>query len=181
MVGEGLGAGAEDEQEAVLEHEADADGGDERRHSRTAPERLIGQTLDGHTQHRADCGGGGNDSPDRQTAGLEEEQRHIGTHHNDIPMGKVDHFGNAVHHRISDGYQRIHAADLYAVDQLLCKVHSCSPLSKTPGDGSCSPVPAVSFCFLNQFPESQAAASSEASSLTGSSAGASSAPFSTRA
>lgn len=52
-LGKGLGLEPEDEQEAILEHEADADGGNERRHSRTAPERLIGQTLDGHAQHRS--------------------------------------------------------------------------------------------------------------------------------
>ena len=141
--GKGLGLEAEDEQEAVLQHQADTDGGDERRHSGAAPERLIGQPLNAHAQQCADCGGGCNHTPGRQAAALEEEQCHIRAHHDDVPVGKVDHFGNAVHHRIPDGHQRIHAADLYAIDQLLYKVHSCSPLSKTPGDGSISPVPAV--------------------------------------
>ena len=47
----------------------------------------------------------------------------IGTDHNHIAMGKVQHLGNPVHHCISQSNDRIYAAKANTVDQIRNKTH----------------------------------------------------------
>ena len=43
----------------------------------------------------------------------------IGTHHNHITVGKVQHLGNAINHGIAQGDNGIHSTDTDTVDGIL--------------------------------------------------------------
>ena len=57
---------------------------------------------------------------------------YIGTHHDDVAMGEVEHFGNSVHHSIPQGNDGVDAPHADAVDQVGQKFHTRSHLSLFP-------------------------------------------------
>ena len=116
----GIGArgGLPDEKRGVLEEIAHADGGDEHRKARRGAQGLVGKALDddaedgahdnGH-QHRDDAG----------KAQIEHRaERYVTADHDDVAVGKVQHLGNAVDHRIAEGDDGVHAAEADAADEI---------------------------------------------------------------
>ena len=116
----GIGArgGLPDEQRGVLEEIAHADGGDQDRKARRGAQGLVGKALDddaedgahdnGH-QHRDDAG----------KAQIEHRaEGNVAADHDDVAVGKVQHLGNAVDHRIAEGDDGVHAAEADAADEI---------------------------------------------------------------
>lgn len=113
--GEGLGIGGPEQQSAVLEEIAHADSGDEHGQGGRLAQRLIGQPFDDHAQdgahyHGQQHAGQSRDHGAGQRALLKAagqaahgEKTDICPHHNDVSVGKVQHFGNTVDHRIAQG------------------------------------------------------------------------------
>ena len=126
-VGHRLVAGALKELDIVLQQNRHADGGDERRQSRRAPQRPIGHALHGPAVDRGDDHGedqnqqeGERHPGDAEDAeNQESDQRVEGADHVDVAMGEVDHADDAVDHRIADGDKAVDGAERDSVDQLL--------------------------------------------------------------
>ncbi len=103
-------------------------------------QRLIGQPFDDHAQdgahyHGQQHAGQSRDHGAGQRALLKAagqaahgEKTDICPHHNDVSVGKVQHFGNTVDHRIAQGNDGVHAAQTDAVDEIVENTQDQSPL-----------------------------------------------------
>ena len=80
---------------------------------------LVGQTLDDHAQHGAYRHGQQYPHDGGQAEGAGGEETDICAHHDDVAVGKVEHFGDAVDHGIAQGDDGVDAAQADAVDQII--------------------------------------------------------------
>ena len=109
-IGERLGVGCPDEKCCILQKIGHTDRRDEYRQRRCGTKRLIRQLLDHDSQKRTysdrkkSCR---NRRPSPVSTGTKS---HISANHDNITMSKVQHLGNAVHHGIAQGNDRIHAS-----------------------------------------------------------------------
>ena len=118
----------EGEQHEVLKKVADSDRGDEHRKGGGAAKRAVCDLLDGHAEHGAD-----NYCKQNRYSRMQTERGRCGkcddaAHHNDISVGEVQHFCDAVYHCISKGNKRIHTAEAYSVYKCGYKAHFPYPL-----------------------------------------------------
>ena len=122
--GEALGVARPQKLRHLLQKIAHADGRDQHGQARGFAQRPVGDRFDHHAQHRAH-GHREHDGQQRVPAkAAEGEKDQIAADHDDIAVGKVQHFGNAVYHRIPQGDQRIDAAQADAADQIGQKLHA---------------------------------------------------------
>ena len=140
------GVSAEQDLSRVLQKVAHADGGDQHRQASSLAQWPVGQSLDDHAQHcayrhgnqhrhqrRSSSGKGRGGIPQQAASGKGRNIKgYIGTHHDDVAMGEVEHFGNSVHHSIPQGNDGVDAPHADAVDQVGQKFHTRSHLSLFP-------------------------------------------------
>ena len=101
-----------------MQEVAHADGGDKHCEAGRRAQRLIGQTLDHNAEHRTD--------DDREQDGYDVGQsqiehrakRDVAADHDDVAVGEVQHFGDAVDHRVAERDDGVHAAEADAADEV---------------------------------------------------------------
>ena len=120
---ETLRVGGPDQQRRILEEVGNADGGDQNGERRGRTQRLVGQSFDRHAEHRADNDREHDTHPCRPAEIGRRAEAHIAAYHDDIAVGKVQHFRNAVNHRIAQCDDRVDAAQTDAADQMVQKAH----------------------------------------------------------
>ena len=113
-----LRRGAPDQQRAVLEEVAHADGRNQHGERRRFPQRLIGQPLDDNAQRGAHRHRQHNGNQLRQTEVLHGAEGDIRADHDDVAVGEVQHFGNAVNHRIAERDDGVDASQTDSVNQV---------------------------------------------------------------
>ena len=115
---EGFRRRAPDEQRQVLQQIAHADGRNEHGEAGRLPQRLIGHAFDGNAQQRANH----HRRADCRQRGQAQRRHHyksnVAAHHDDVAMREIQHTGNAVHHRIAQGNDRINTAQADAVHKV---------------------------------------------------------------
>lgn len=117
--GKHLGIGAPQQQGGVLQEIADANGGDEHRQGGRLTQGLVGQSFDDdaqdgtyhHSQQYAHHRG--------QIKAAGGKEGHIGAHHDDVAVGKVQHLCDAVHHGVAQGDDGVDAAQADTGDQII--------------------------------------------------------------
>ena len=116
--GKHLVVGAPQQLGSILKEVADADGGDEHRQGGGLPEGLIGQPLN-HNAQGGTHGHGQNDAQQRgQLVGRDGKKTDVRTHHDNIAVGEVEHFGNAVNHGVAQSNDGVHTAQTDTVNQV---------------------------------------------------------------
>ena len=105
-----LRRGTPDEQRAVLEEVAHADGGDQHGQRRRLAQRLIGQALDDNAQRGTRDHRKHNGDERGQAEVLHGAEGDIRADHDDVAMRKVEHFSDAVHHRITQRDDGVNAS-----------------------------------------------------------------------
>ena len=118
-----LGAGGPDELGGVLQEIADANGRDQHRQAGGSPQRLIGQSLDEHAQHGTYRHSRQDGDHHRQPQVIGDAEGNVSAHHDDVAVGEVQHFGNAINHGVAQGDDGIDAAQADPVDQEIEKCH----------------------------------------------------------
>ena len=108
--GKVLGAGGPNQLGGVLQEVADADGRDQHRQAGSAPQGLIGQSLNQDAQQRAHHHSRQNGHKYRQPQIVGHAEGNVSSHHDDITMGEIQHLGNAVHHGIAQGNDGVNGA-----------------------------------------------------------------------
>ena len=103
---------------AVLEEVAHADGGDQHGQRRRLAQRLIGQALDNNAQRGARDHRKHNGDERGQAEVLHGAEGDVRADHDDVAMRKVEHFSDAVHHRITQRDDGVNASQADAVDQV---------------------------------------------------------------
>ncbi len=121
---------APDHQRDVLQHDRHADGRDQRREPRGAPQRPVGDLFhavrDRHADEDRNEEPGENDH-DRRKRGVRAEQagddrqRHHRAYHHHFAMREIDQADDAVDHRVAERNQRVDTAERETVDDLLQK------------------------------------------------------------
>ena len=119
QVGEHLDVGSPQQLCAVLQEIAHADSRDQNGQRGSLTQGLIGQALNGNTKSSTYQHGQQHTQNRGQTKGRHSKETDVRTNHDDITMGKVQHFGNAVDHSITQGDDGVHAAQTDAVDQMV--------------------------------------------------------------
>ena len=114
--------GTEQQQCEVLQKVADADGGDEHAERRCLTQRLIGQKFDEDTQQGAEQNTEQHGKKGRQAHLRYGDDAGIGADHDDIAVGEVQHFGDAVYHGITQRDQGEDAAEAQPADDSLNEV-----------------------------------------------------------
>jgi hypothetical protein len=112
----------------VLQHNGNADGGNQRRQARRVAQGAIGDALDAVTQchayrhrhHQAEQYRQ-HRRQRRSQQGLQHGERDHRTYHHHFAMREIDQTEDAVHHGVAQCHQGIHAALHQAVDDLLKK------------------------------------------------------------
>ena len=114
--GEGLGVRAPDHQRDVLQQVAHADGRDQYGQGGCLAQGPVGEALDRHAQHGTEHHG----QQDRKHRGnspvLQAAERDIRADHDDVAVGKVQHFRDAVNHRVAQGYDGVDTAQTQSID-----------------------------------------------------------------
>ncbi len=116
--GKHLGVGAPQQQRRILEEVAHPDGGDQYGQRGRGAQRLVRQPLHHDAQYRA--------AHDRQQHGGQRVPAEVGggakaqipAHHNDVTVGKIQHFGDTVDHGVAQRDDGINAAQADAADQI---------------------------------------------------------------
>ena len=117
--GKGFGPAPGDDQGEVFQQKGGGDGGNQQRNPGGPAQRPVGAPLQ---QHPHEAG-----QPDGQAEGHRpgpgEEphphDRHVGRHHQQVAVGKVDEPQDAVNQGVADGDEGIETAQGQAVDELL--------------------------------------------------------------
>lgn len=143
--GEGMVAAAPDHHGQVLQHDGDADGGDQGGQPGRLAQGPVGDLFDAVADGHAHRGGGheadqGDDRARQAGAGqqLDHGKGGEGTDHDHFAMGEVDEAQDAVHHGVAEGHQGVDAAEHQAVDDLLQKnvhgipVRTCKRRHRAP-------------------------------------------------
>ena len=102
----------------VLQKIGNADGRDQDGEGGSLTKRLIGEPFDGDAQDRAD-----DHRKEHRTQGRKPQvaggaEGDVGAHHDDVAVREIQHFGNAVDHRVAQGDDGVHAAQADAADQM---------------------------------------------------------------
>ena len=126
-----LGGGPPDELGRVLQKIAHADGGDEHRQGGGLPQGFVGQPLNDHAQRRTYRHGQHHRQPAGQAQVGHGAEGDVAAHHDDIAMGKVEHFGDAVHHGVPQGDDGVHAPQADSADQIGKEFHRRTSLFLT--------------------------------------------------
>ena len=116
---EGLSVRAESQQRHILQQIADADSGDQ--HSQIGagvPQGLVGHPLNDDSQNRTHNHGDNNGNDGIYMKSRHSGKHYIGPDHNDIAVGKIQHLGDTVNHRISQGDNRVHTSETDSVNQI---------------------------------------------------------------
>ena len=113
----------------LLQQVADADGGNQNSQGRGFPQRPVGHPFDHNAQYGTDDHRKYNGKNRVHPGSTEGEEYDVAADHDDIAVGEVQHFGNAVDHRVPQGDQRIHAPQTDAVDQVGQKLHCVKHLT----------------------------------------------------
>ena len=119
-----LGAGAPNQLSGILQEVADTKGGDQNCQAGSTTQGLVSQTLNDNTQNRTDhnCRNNGNNGRQAQIIGNTE--RNVSTHHDNITVSEVQHFGDTIDHGVTQGDDCINCANADAVDQILQNLHN---------------------------------------------------------
>jgi hypothetical protein len=100
----------------VFQEERNPDGSNQHDQPRSAPERPIGEELDEYTNDRAtNHAGDQNDRASHDVMGTlhrwhqpaGEIERDEGAHHEDVAVREIDESQHPIHHRVTEGDQRI--------------------------------------------------------------------------
>ena len=126
--GKHLRVGLPQQQGGVLEKITHADGGNENGQRGGLPQGFVGQPLNDHAQNGAYDHGQQHTHQRRQAELAGGEEADIGAHHDDVAMGEVEHFGNAVDHGVAQGDDGIDTAQTDAVDKVIEDTQGKSPL-----------------------------------------------------
>ncbi|MPM22573.1 hypothetical protein SDC9_69030 [bioreactor metagenome] len=133
----GLVVGLPDDHRNRLQQDGHADRRDQRSQARTVAQPLVGHLFNREVECRShDAGDDGGDQQHHPTRGT----GHGFLHHADAaPTGErpdhehftvreIDQLNDAVHHRIAEGYEGVHAAENQTVDDLLQQnIHNENP------------------------------------------------------
>ena len=106
---------------------------DQHRQAGGLPQGFVRQLLDrdaqrGANQHRQQDGNDRRQVP--VLGGAENNER---ADHDHVAVGKVQHFRDAVHHRVSQRDNRVDTAQADAVNQVGQEYHGCFSLSAAAG------------------------------------------------
>ena len=115
--GEDLGVGGPQQKRRVLEEVAHADSRDEHSQGRGLSQGLVGQFFHDDAQQRADEHRQRHARNGRQTVAGDGVETNVGPHHDDVAVGKVQHLGDTVDHRIAQRDDGVDAAQADATDK----------------------------------------------------------------
>ena len=124
----GLVVGLPDDHGQRLQQDGHAQGSDQRGQARAVAQRPVSDFFDGEIERSGHNAGNDGCQQQHQPAwcpghGFLHQADAAPTgecpHHQHFAMGKVDQLDNAVHHRIAQSYQGVHAAENQTIDDLL--------------------------------------------------------------
>ena len=119
-----MGLGAEQHHGQVFQKDAHGQGRNQGGHRAGLAHRAVSQNLDQHADHGTDRNGdddrqpGGHTRVDHKRDGIKQC---VGTDHDKITMGEVDHADDAVNHCVAQGNQCVDRALVQTVYQTLKK------------------------------------------------------------
>ena len=121
--GKGLRVGGPDQQRRILQEVRNADGRDQHRQRRRHAQRLVGKSLNNNTERGADNNSQHNAHPRRPAEIGGSAEAHVAAYHDNIAVREVQHFCNAVNHRVAECDDGVDAAQTDAADQMIQKAH----------------------------------------------------------